>query len=142
MSCFACFCKKPEPRVLFDKREKCRRDKSVLIVDDNMVNREVHELLVKRSLGSDCPRIYTANSGQQCLDMIDGTKDIDTVFMDYRMPGMNGREAAIALRRRGFDGAIVLCSAFCGKEDEIDADMFDMYLHKPIGKGDIREMFD
>jgi DNA-binding LytR/AlgR family response regulator len=37
-------------------------------------------------------------------------KDVDLIYMDYYMAGLNGRQTAIELRKSGFVGNIIFCS--------------------------------
>jgi signal transduction histidine kinase/DNA-binding NarL/FixJ family response regulator/HPt (histidine-containing phosphotransfer) domain-containing protein len=66
---------------------------SILVVDDNPVNRKLALLLLKR-LGY---RADVAASGEEALRMVD-THGHDVVFMDVQMPGMDGYAATRAIR--------------------------------------------
>lgn len=65
----------------------------ILIVDDNEINREVAELLMEPLK----VQIDLAENGKEGLDLICKNK-YDLVFMDHRMPVMDGVEATTALR--------------------------------------------
>lgn len=58
---------------------------SILIVDDNRLNRVVFRNLLKAT----GVKVYEAGSGAECLDMIK-KQHFDIVFMDYMMPEMDG----------------------------------------------------
>lgn len=60
-------------------------DSSILIVDDNRLNRVVFRNLLKAT----GVKVYEAGSGAECLDMIK-KQHFDIVFMDYMMPEMDG----------------------------------------------------
>lgn len=60
-------------------------DSSILIVDDNRLNRVVFRNLLKATR----VKVYEAGSGAECLDMIK-KQHFDIVFMDYMMPEMDG----------------------------------------------------
>lgn len=57
------------------------------VVDDNYVNRLVSTKMLRRY----GVNVVTAESGQQAIDILKGAAhDIDIVFMDVQMPGMDG----------------------------------------------------
>lgn len=66
---------------------------SVLVVDDNMLNLQAAEALL-RPYGL---RVATASSGQACLEKLE-SMHFDLIFMDHRMPGMDGVETAGRIR--------------------------------------------
>lgn len=68
-------------------------DLHVLIVDDNAINRRVAEFQLKRlGCSFDC-----AQDGQEAVDMANQRK-YDVIFMDLRMPNLNGIEATQEIR--------------------------------------------
>jgi len=68
---------------------------TVLVVDDNVVNRIVATQMLQH-LGL---RVLECEDGRQACDMID-TQPIDAVLMDCLMPGMDGYEATRGIRAR------------------------------------------
>jgi CheY-like chemotaxis protein/HPt (histidine-containing phosphotransfer) domain-containing protein len=66
---------------------------SVLIVEDNLVNQKVAVGLFEK-LGC---RVYVAESGDRALTLLQ-ERAIDVVMMDWELPGMDGFEAARAIR--------------------------------------------
>ncbi len=67
----------------------------ILIVDDNMVNLQVAVGLLKPYN----MQLFTAQSGLDAIGML-ASKEIDLVFMDHMMPGMDGVEVTKQLRER------------------------------------------
>ncbi len=66
---------------------------NALVVDDNHLNRDVLSKML-RCIGVD---VMETDSGLKALELVrKNTPDI--VFMDYRMPGMNGDEAVRAIK--------------------------------------------
>lgn len=63
------------------------RDADVLVVDDSQIN-----LLVVKELLRDIEcNIILCSSGEECLDIV-RKRHFDLIFMDHRMPGMDGVE--------------------------------------------------
>ncbi|KAJ3409826.1 hypothetical protein HDV05_004243 [Chytridiales sp. JEL 0842] len=70
---------------------------SVLIVDDNAINRKVMERILKQCK---IPRISTATNGLEAVNLIQSPDhDIDLVFMDINMPIMDGLKATEEIRK-------------------------------------------
>ena len=65
----------------------------MLVSDDNVVNQKLTTALLVR-LGCD---VDTADNGMETVDKV-STGDYRLVFMDCVMPGMDGFEAALAIR--------------------------------------------
>lgn len=70
---------------------------AVLLVEDNGINREIEEELLK-NLGY---RVETACDGMSAYEMLKAAEPgrFSLVLMDIQMPGMNGYETARAIRR-------------------------------------------
>lgn len=66
----------------------------VLIVDDNIINLQVAEGLMRPYH----MQIITAESGRDAIRLLD-SKDIDLIFMDHMMPEMDGIETTQKIRR-------------------------------------------
>lgn len=89
----------------------------ILVVDDNEVNRIVAADLLKRSGHS----VVTAADGPAAIAAVRDGGQFDLVLLDMRMPGMDGIDAAEAIRAiPGSAGAvpIVLLTATPVAEDE------------------------
>jgi CheY-like chemotaxis protein len=106
---------------------------AVLVVDDFEFNRRVLSMqLEKLGLESE-----TAASGQEAVSMF-ARKNYALVLMDCRMPGMDGFQAAVAIRRLEAGKsrhtpiiAITAGTSYLEKEKCLDAGMDD-YLGKPV----------
>ncbi|MFZ2855624.1 MAG: response regulator, partial [Rhodocyclaceae bacterium] len=77
----------------------CYQGARVLVVDDQVFNREVVEGLL--AVVGITPR--TASNGQEALDLLlaEGPKSFDLVLMDIQMPVMDGLTATRELRAHG-----------------------------------------
>jgi len=107
-----------------------------LVVDDNPAAREI----LVSSLGSITASVSAVSSGREALAAIremDSSQPYDIVFMDWRMPGMDGLEATrqikndAGLRR---PPSVVMVTAF-GREEvrsEAEALHVDGFLVKPV----------
>jgi signal transduction histidine kinase/CheY-like chemotaxis protein/HPt (histidine-containing phosphotransfer) domain-containing protein len=71
-------------------------DTSVLVVDDNQLNREIFRDLLENITNN--VTVYMAVNGQDALDKLEEV-EIDLVFMDIQMPIMNGYKAAEEIRK-------------------------------------------
>ncbi len=105
----------------------------ILLVDDTPMNLQVIKGLLKRT-GME---IDTATSGEQCLMKIGATK-YDLVFLDYRMPHMNGVETLDEIRKRYpefYEKVPIIsltASAIAGDREKLLNAGFTDYLSKPV----------
>ena len=67
----------------------------VLVVDDAEANLELLRLFLARERAE----VILASSGEEALEVYD-TRRPDCLFLDLRMPGMDGIEVAMEIRRR------------------------------------------
>ena len=76
-------------------------------------------------------RLHTAADATEALRVLRDT-DVDVVFLDIRMPGLDGMELARVLRRFANPPAIVFVTAY----DDAAVDAFDLgvtdYVRKPV----------
>ncbi|ASD26886.1 response regulator [Brevundimonas diminuta] len=101
----------------------------VLLVEDNPVG----ALLAKTLLRREGCVVQTAADGQEALDALKAAR-FDLVFMDMRMPRLDGPSAARALRARGDQTPIIALTANAFAEDRVaclEAGMDD-HLAKPL----------
>ena len=84
------------------------RDYKILIVDDS----RVALMMARSSVAKAAPdaTIVEAISGDDALEKINGD-DIAAGIIDLNMPGMNGLELALELRRHFADIQLALCTA-------------------------------
>ena len=85
----------PLPADLLPAPEQASRGpvRSILVVDDNEVNRELVRLLLQKG----GYRPLTAESGREAIDILSREK-ADLVLMDIQMPEMDGYEATAIIR--------------------------------------------
>jgi two-component system sensor histidine kinase/response regulator len=108
----------------------------VLVVDDNPAACEI----LQESLTSIARKVDVANSGKDALSAVrrhDADEPYDIVFMDWRMPGMDGLQASRYIKSDetlSHQPAIVLVTAFGREEvrEEAERLQLDGYLVKPV----------
>ncbi len=116
-------------------------DAKILVVDDTIVNLTVVKSLLKKTQIA----IDVASGGMEALDMTQNTK-YDLIFMDQRMPRMNGTQALQRIRAQ-VGGANtetpVICltaDAVAGARERYISEGFTDYLTKPIEGSEIEKM--
>ncbi|XOZ32286.1 LytR/AlgR family response regulator transcription factor [Halomonadaceae bacterium KBTZ08] len=101
----------------------------ILIVDDEAPARDRLRRLIDGL--DDCRVCAEATNGQEALSMAEAHGP-DVVFMDVRMPEMDGIEAAQALTAQATPPAVIFCTAY----DDYALDAFEVqatdYLVKPV----------
>ncbi|WP_374490216.1 ATP-binding protein [Zoogloea sp.] len=107
-----------------------RQETPILVVEDNPVNRTVLGRLLER-FGARSPDF--AVDGQEALERC-AQHAYELVFMDARMPRLDGLEATRQLRARGYPAYIIGVSADAMHEerDEALSAGMDDYLVKPV----------
>lgn len=116
------------------------RQGSVLVVDDNEVNRFVASEVLKR-LG--VREVATAVDGASAVEVAMSMRP-ELILMDCQMPGMDGYEATARLRQLAFKGPIV---AFTAAESESEATRcleagMDATLSKPVDVRKLKAVLD
>jgi CheY-like chemotaxis protein len=79
-------------------------------------------------------KIKSVNSGRLALEYIAQNMQTQIIFMDMRMPEMNGVEATQAIQKLGYKGKIFAVTANASIQDKeicIAAGMDD-YISKPV----------
>jgi len=110
--------------------------RTVMVVDDDVNNRIVLEGLLT-DVGFS---VVCAESGIQALALAEQSLP-DAVLMDFRMPGMNGIEAAKRIRllpgAAGIPVVLVTASVLAEDRDTALAEGIDAFVQKPFREGDI-----
>jgi signal transduction histidine kinase/CheY-like chemotaxis protein/HPt (histidine-containing phosphotransfer) domain-containing protein len=108
-----------------------------LVVEDQEVNRRLFVMFLEKA---GIPALCAAD-GIEALEQAE-KKPVDLVFMDIQMPRMNGYEAALELRKRGFTKPLIAITAggFSGEREQCIQSGFNDILLKPFKKHDIEAM--
>ena len=108
-------------------------DAEILVVDDTPMNHVVLKELLKPTM----VKIDSASSGMECLEK-QHKKKYDLIFLDYRMPGMDGTETFEAIKRDASSPnlstpiIVLTANAISGARDNFLKIGFDDYLTKPV----------
>jgi signal transduction histidine kinase/CheY-like chemotaxis protein/ligand-binding sensor domain-containing protein len=109
---------------------------SALVVDDNAAARDI----LVNALDGICAQVDAVNSGEEAIAAVrqhDSTQPYDVIFMDWRMPGMDGIQATRLIKedpQLKTHPAVVLVTAF-GREEvrqEAESVQMDGFLLKPV----------
>jgi DNA-binding NtrC family response regulator len=102
---------------------------NVLLVDDEVSFVETFsERLVMRNL-----EISTAFSGEEALQVLEKDHNIEVIILDVKMPGMDGIETLVAIKKKWPLVEVIMLSGHADVESAIDGmkqGAFD-YLMKP-----------
>ena len=111
--------------------------KTILVVEDNLDNRRILVYRLKR-IGDF--EIFEASNGQEALGMV-GAHSVDLIFMDLKMPVMDGWEATRRIRSTEVGRRIPIIAltaqAMAGDEQKALAAGCDDYVAKPIVDPDV-----
>ena len=116
-------------------------DAQILVVDDTAMNLTV----VKGLLKATQIKVDTAESGRETLEKVT-KKKYDAIFIDHRMPEMDGLETLAAMKTLegnlnvGVPCIALTANAGSGARDEYMAAGFDDYLAKPVNGKDLEKM--
>jgi DNA-binding response OmpR family regulator len=111
--------------------------KRILVIDDDEAIRKLFILTLEETPF----RVDTAQSGQEGINAVLETK-YNLIYLDLKMPGMNGCETLRELRKIDVDVPVYVVTAFHAEfldqlkalqKDGIDFEL----LHKPIGSDEL-----
>ncbi len=111
----------------------------VLVVEDVQMSRDYIKEMFSVSFSIDCD---TAVNGKEAVEKAkDNSYDI--IFMDIRMPVMNGHDATKAIRKFNTKVPIVCMSADVYEKDiEAAQDSgMDSFIEKPLDKDEVKQSF-
>jgi two-component system sensor histidine kinase/response regulator len=109
---------------------------SALVVDDNAAARDI----LVHVLEGVCARVDAVSSGEEAIASVkqhDTNQPYDVIFMDWRMPGLDGIEAAHRIKQDAgltTHPAVLLVTAFGREEARAEAERvhLDGVLPKPV----------
>lgn len=113
---------------------------TILIAEDDDIN----FLLLERILQQKNYTIIRANNGKEAVDLCEANEKIDLVFMDIKMPIMDGFEALNIIKKLNLNIPIIANTAYSSLEDkeQIKQAGFTDYISKPLNKDQIHRLLD
>ncbi len=119
-------------RVIPDKLKNLR----ALIVDDNLAAREIINDLL-RGIVSRCSTVNSGKEALSAIKQVDRDAPYDVVFMDWRMPELDGLQAAKLIQNDDsilHKPSIIMVTAFGSEEVREEAEhlKLDGFLVKPV----------
>lgn len=120
---------KPAENEFIDESPAVWPEAKILIVDDTPVNLVVAKGMLKDTQA----QIDTSESGEEAIEMIKA-KHYDIVFLDHKMPGMDGVETLKHAKNHTVNTSFIALTANAGANarNEYIALGFDDYLPKPF----------
>jgi CheY-like chemotaxis protein len=115
------------------------KDMSILIADDEQINFLYLEILLKSSV----KKIDHAYNGKEAVEMV-SQRMYDLIFMDLKMPEMNGYDATKKIKLSNPDIPIIAQTAYASVEDKEKAVLAgcDDFIAKPIKKNVLLEVIE
>ena len=105
----------------------------ILVVDDVEENRS----LVKENIANTKVKVLEAVNGKDAIKIVKDN-DIDLIFMDIRMPVMDGYRATRIIKEFSTVPIVALTASIMYEElEKLDGERFDGYLRKPVSRNEL-----
>ena len=112
---------------------------TILLTDDEQIMIDSLTFIISKNFGDDV-KIFSALSGSQALE-IAAKNQIDIIFMDINMPGLNGLQTVSYIKQSKPDTIVVILSAldqFQYAQEAVNIGAFK-YLTKPVNRNTVIE---
>jgi CheY-like chemotaxis protein len=111
-------------------------DREIVVVDDDQGILESFDVM----LGDDYP-LVTLDNGFEAIEYVKSHKP-KLIFLDIKMPGINGIEVLKRMRQDKVDAAVVIVTATTKAHYEEEAEELGVagYLHKPFEVDDVEDI--
>jgi len=115
-------------------------NETILIAEDDDIN----FLLLKRILQLRNYSVIRATNGKEAVEICSANANIDLIFMDIKMPVMNGFEAFEVIRKSNLSIPVIANTAYSSLEDkeQIRKAGFTDYISKPLNKTQVHQLLD
>lgn len=113
---------------------------TLLYVDDEILNLTLFKHNFKKEYN-----IFTAESGEEGLDILKQSNEISAVISDMKMPGMNGVEFIRTAKNMFPEISYFILTGFDINEEIADAlneKVIEKYFRKPFNKTEIRRSLE
>lgn len=124
------------PEIAYNEYES----KTILVAEDDNIN----FLLLKTILEKKSHIVLRAKNGQEVVDMSASDSNIDLIFMDIKMPVLDGYEAFEIIKKDNPDLIVIAQTAHSSAEvkESIMKAGFSGYVTKPLDKEKIFELMN
>ncbi len=112
----------------------------ILIAEDDRISYEY----LKEILRDEKAEIFLAKTGLEAVEICKNNADINIVFMDIKMPVMDGREATKEIKKFRSNLPIIAQTAYAldDERETILHEGFDAYLAKPIQRKEVQTILE
>ncbi|WP_058485842.1 response regulator [Defluviitalea phaphyphila] len=113
----------------------------IMLVDDEKIVIDSLKFILEKNFDSDIKIVGTARSGREAIEKADIFFP-DIIFMDIRMPGINGIEAVKEIKKRHQNTIFILLTAFDKfdfAKEAVNLGVFE-YLLKPVNRRKVVEV--
>ncbi len=113
---------------------------NMLIAEDDETSEMILSLFIKKY----CQNLYVVKNGLEAVEKCKSDKNIDIIFMDMKMPVMNGYEAVKEIRSFNKEVIIIAQTAYglAGDNEKAMEAGCNYYLSKPIIREDLYNILD
>lgn len=112
----------------------------ILIVEDD----DASALFLTREVRFYCKELLKVTSGPEAIEACRANRDIDLVLMDIQIPGMDGYESTMEIRKFNKDVVIIAQTAYAltgDREKSLQCGCND-YISKPINRSVLKSMIE
>ncbi len=124
--------KKPAGKVvqISKGKELSFKEKTILVAEDIEANYRLIEALLKKTDAT----VLWARDGEETIEMCRRKNNIDLVLLDINMPGINGYEALVEIKKLKTSLPVIMQTAYAmpGEEERFIKAGCDGYITKPI----------
>jgi CheY-like chemotaxis protein len=112
----------------------------LLIVDDAKINRYVLRRFIGKIVEVSQIEISESEDGLDVLEKVK-TTDFNIIFLDIKMPKMNGDQVAIELRKMGFKNIIIGVTGQIEAKEIVLQNGMDEVIEKPVDINVLKRIF-
>ena len=123
-----------------NEKEYKWKNKSILLVEDDMVSVEFFEALIETTQA----KLICAKSGTEAINLLNKHKTFDCVLMDIRLPDINGFDVTIEFKKINKNIPVIAQTAFAMADDKTRCKIVGCndYISKPIDRDELLEKID